>query len=201
MEQQKGNLGRILIFLMLIVVLPALSYMYVKRGFEWRKQAVQELGVYGRIPGAYLVQDGKRYNLLEGKVTIAHFFGEDPDLTAANKKIIQDGQRVNAQFSASHNFRNAVIWWGGTPAFKEFWAAVPDHEAVPWVYDGAMGAWKTVLINQYEIFCKKEGIQPAKEYYALADTTGTIRRFYDALDDKQVERMVAQIAILLPKEQ
>jgi len=39
-----------------------------------------------------------------------------------------------------------------------------------------------------------------KEFYALTDVTGQIKCFYNALDEKQVTRMVQQIARLLPPE-
>jgi hypothetical protein len=56
------------------------------------------------------------------------------------------------------------------------------------------------LQNGYESFCLAEKQKPAAAYYALADTSGTIRRYYDALDQSQVDRMVQHIAILLPQE-
>jgi len=56
------------------------------------------------------------------------------------------------------------------------------------------------LVNAYDLYCQQNGVKPVSYYYALSDTAGTIRCFYNALDEKEIGRMVEHIALLLPKE-
>ena len=94
-----------------------------------------------------------------------------------------------------------MIAAGGTAEFRSYFQTMPSADHATWVWSGGLGTWRTVMVNGYESFCLAEGIKPDAEYFALADTAGTIRRFYDALDQKQVDRMVQHIAILLPPAQ
>lgn len=199
-EKVKFSVSRVLFILLLFVVLPAGSWYYLRGGLNWRKTAVAELKTFGKIREAWVINpDGTRMDLLKNKVCVVHYFGDDPDLTEANKKILETGQELIKQFGQNNYFRNVVVWQGGTPEFKEYWKNVPENNGPIWVYDGALGSWKTIMVNQYEYFTLQEKAKPAQEYFALADTTGTIRRFYNALDPQEVNRMVEHIAILLPK--
>jgi hypothetical protein len=185
----------------LFIVLPGISWYYLHGGKTWRKEAVAELGNYGKVRAAWLVYpDGEKVNLLNGCVTVVHIFGENPDLTENNKKIIDVGQRLFDQFGTSHHFRLAMIAEGGTSEFRSYVQKMPSIDYATWVWTGALGGWRTIVENGYESYNLAQGLKPVPEYFALADSSGQIRRFYDALDEKQVGRMVEQIAILLPKE-
>ena len=133
-------------------------------------------------------------------VCVIHIFGENPELTDANRKILDTGERLFNQFGQNRAFRLGMIAEGGTAEFRSYHQKLPSSDFVTWVWTGGLGSWRTIMENGYQSFCYAQGIvQPAPEYYALADTTGTIRRFYDVMDDKQVDRMVQQIALLLPQ--
>lgn len=186
--------------LLILVVLPAISWFYLRGGLNWRKEAVAELADYGKIRGAYIIwQDKTKENLLQGKVVVVHNFGERPELTEANQKILTTCEKLFDQFGQNHNFRLAMVAHGGSAEFLTRKQTMPSAEYATWVWTGGLGSWRTILENGYESFCLKEKIDPDPEYYALADTSGTIRRFYNALDDKEVDRMVQHIAILLPE--
>lgn len=207
-NQKPTNLRKIIIGVILLIILvgfPAASYMYMRDGFNWRKQAVSELGQYGKIRPAFLIlSNGERQNRLEGCVSVIHIFGKDPDLTDANRKIMDDGERLFNQFgvlgdrSIRRDFRLAMISEGGTAEFISYKQKLPSADFATWVWTGGLDSWKVIVDYGYEQFCKKEGIDPVPEYYALTDTSGQIRRYYNALDEKQVGRMVEHIAMLLP---
>lgn len=201
--EKKPSLGRkvyIAAALFLILVgLPAVSWLYLRGGFNWRKEAVAELANYGKIRGAYIIwPDGTRDDMLKSKVVVLHIFGENPDLTDANREILDTCEKLFNQFGKNSTFRMALISEGGTAEFRSYHQKMSSSDHVAWTWTGGLGSWRTVILNGYESFCLAEGIDPDREYYALADTSGTIRRFYDALDKKQVDRMVQHIAILLP---
>jgi hypothetical protein len=57
-----------------------------------------------------------------------------------------------------------------------------------------------VLGEGYQYYTSTQKVSPYPNYYALTDTSGIIRRFYNAEDKSDVERMVQHIAILLPRQ-
>lgn len=191
---------------MVLIALPAGSYLYMKSGLSWRKKAQDELRIYGKVFPAFVIYpDGAREDELKDKVCVIYFFGEHPDLTPENKRALDVSERLCQQFGYKSNsmrddFRLAMITLQGTTEFRSYAQKLPTAELVNWVWNGAMGSWTTILSNGYESFCKDEGIKPAQSYFALADADGTIRRFYDANDEKQIGRMVEHIAMLLPQK-
>ena len=207
-EQKPSKLRKIVIGVILFVILigfPAGSYLYMRNGVSWRKQAVSELGQYGKIKAAYLIlPGGEKQNRLESCVCVVHIFGKRPELTDANKKILDDGERLFNQFgmlgdmSIRRDFRLAMIVEGGTAEFTSHRQLLPSSDYATWVWTGGLDDWSVIVDYGYQQFCKEEGVEPVSHYYALTDTSGQIRRYYDALDEKQVGRMVEHIAMLLP---
>ncbi len=194
------------ILFLILVVLPAGSWYYLRGGLNWRKQAQAELQDYGKIRGSFVIYpDGTKENELKDKVCVLHFFGANPELTPANQHILDIGQRLVQQFgykpgATSDYFRLVMIAEGGTADFKTHAQTLPNADLVNWVWTGGLGSWNTILANGYDLYCQQNDITPAAEYFALSDTSGKIRRFYNALDDKEVGRMVEQIALLLPNK-
>ena len=190
-----------------LVVLPAISWFYLKGGLEWRKEAAAELGFFGQIRGAYIIYpDGTKENQLKESVCVIHNFGADPDLTEDNKRIIDTNKRLYDQFgkmpdgSPRHYFKIVMIYEGGTAEFRSEIQKIPSIDYATWVVTGGLGSWGTILNNGYEKFALERGAKQHKDFYALADATGQIKCFYNALDEKQVGRMVEQIARLLPPQ-
>ncbi len=194
------------VLFLILVVLPAGSWFYLRGGLNWRRQAESELQDYGRIRGAFVIYaDGTKENQLKQKICVLHLFGANPDLTDANRRILDTGERLFTQFGfkpgAQHDdFRIVMIAEGGTAEFKTHAQTLPSADYANWVWTGGLGSWNTILANAYDLYCQRNGVQPVAEYYALADTTGTIRCFYNALDEKEVGRMVEHIALLMPNK-
>ena len=202
-KEEKPSAGRKIYIaaalFLILVALPAGSWLYLRGGLNWRKQAVSELASYGKIRGAYIIwQDRTKEDLLDGKVVVVHLFGEDPQISAENRKILDTGERLFKQFGQNEHFRLAMISKGGSAEFRSYAQTLPSADYATWVWTGGLGSWQTILQNSYESYCLAEKVSPDPQYYALADTSGTIRRFYNALDEKQLDRMVQHIALLLP---
>ncbi len=205
-EEKKPSLGRKIYIaaalFLIIVVLPGISWLYLRNGLNWRKEAVAELANYGKIAKAPIIwPDGTWEDQLKGKVVVVYLFGENPDLTETNRHILDTAEKLYDQFGQNLDFRLAMITSGGTAEFRSYHQKMPSAEYVTWVWSGGLGSWRTIMANGYESYCLAEGTKPVPEYFALADTSGTIRRFYNAMDQKQVDRMVQHIAILLPPAQ
>lgn len=192
------------ILFLILVVLPMGSWFYLRGGLNWRKQAQAELQDYGAIRSSTVIYpDGTKEDLLEKKVCVIHFFGANPDLTGENRKILDTGERLFTQFgykpgAQQDDFRIVMIAQGGTAEFKTHAQTLPSAEFANWVWTGGLGSWSTIIFNAYELYCQRNGVKPVTHYYALADQEGRIRCFYNALDEKEVGRMVEHIALLLP---
>lgn len=210
-EQQKSTRKRkiltAVILTLVLGVLPAGSWYYLSNGLEWRKEAKAELGFYGQIRGAYIIYpDGTKENQLKESVCVIHNFGENPELTPENKQIIETNKRLYDQFgrvsdgTPRPNFKIVMIYEGGSTEFRSEVQKIPSIDYATWVVTGGLGSWGTILVNGYEKFCMEKKAKKLENYYALTDLTGQIKCFYNALDEKQVNRMVQQIAIMLPQK-
>jgi hypothetical protein len=201
--EKKPSLGRKIYIaaglFLILVALPAVSWIYLRNGLNWRKEAIAELANYGKIGKATIIwPDGAWEDQLKSKVVVVHVFGENPDLMDANRQVLDTAEKLFNQFGKTNEFRLAMIASGGTAEFRSYFQKMPSAEHATWVWSGGLGSWRTIMENGYESYCLAEDIKPDPVYFALADTSGTIRRFYNALDQKQVDRMVQHIAILLP---
>jgi hypothetical protein len=210
-EQQKPSRQRRIIMAIALIfvlgVLPFGSWIYLRDGLQWRKDAKAELGSYGKIRGAYIIYpDGYKENQLAESVCVIHNFGASPDLTPDNKQIIDTNKRLYDQFGKLPDgtprpfFKIVMISENGTAEFRSEIQKIPSIDFATWVVTGGLGSWGTILENGHEKYVLEKGTKRHKEYYALADATGEIRAFYNALDEKQVNRMVQQIALMLPRQ-
>jgi hypothetical protein len=102
------------------------------------------------------------------------------------------------QFGSNPHFRLVLVAKDGSAEFRSHYQKMPSSDYVTWAWTGATGSWRTIVENGYESFYKSEGVSPVKEYFAVCDTSGQIRRYYNALNNDEIERMVQHIAILLP---
>ena len=107
-EQQKSTPKRKIItavaLTLVLVVLPAISWLYLRDGLQWRKDAKAELGSYGKIRGAFIIYpDGTKENQLAESVCVIHNFGANPELTEGNKQIIETNKRLYDQFGKMSN--------------------------------------------------------------------------------------------------
>lgn len=203
----RRKLFTILGLVVILGVLPAISWYYLNGGLEWRKEAKAELGFYGQIRGAFIIYpDGTKEDQLKENVCVIHDFGDNPDLTEENKKILDTCKRLYDQFGKLSDgtprpfFKIVLIYEGGTAEFRSEVQKIPSIDYATWVITGGLGSWGTILNNAYEKYTVERKLKPYKEVFALADRTGQLKAFYGALDDKQVTRLVQQIALMLPEK-
>lgn len=192
-------------FIVLFAGLPALSWWYLKGGLEWRKEAIAELGNYGKVRKAPVIYaDGTKEDLLAGNVGVIYNFGVNPDLTAANQRAFDIAEKLYDQFAKLKSggihphFRLVMISENGTSEFRSHMQKIPTYDFAAWIWMGGVNSWRTILENGFDAYCTHRKIPPYPHYFALCDTSGEIRRFYNADSDQEVGRMVEHIAILLP---
>ncbi len=198
-SSKKKTLIRVAILALILVVLPAISYYWLNSGFQIRKEAVGKNANFGKIRSVSIIYpDGEKEDQLKSKVCVIHSFGEEPDLTEDNRLILNTCEKLFDQFGTNIHFRLAMIAKDGTSEFRSHHQKMASAEFVTWAWTGATGSWRTILENGYDSFCQSEGVRPVKDYFAVCDTAGQIRRYYNALSDEEINRMVQHIAILLP---
>lgn len=194
------KIQRASIIILVLLILPAISYYYLNSGLKIRKEAVGKQANFGKIRPAYVIYpDGAKEDQLSGKVCVIHIFGDEPDLTNDNKQILDTCEKLFNQFGSNNSFRLAMIAKDGTAEFRSHHQKMASAEYVTWAWSGSVGQWRTIIENGYDLFCKSEDVDPVKEYFAVCDTSGQIRRYYDALSDKEIDKMVQHIAIMLPQ--
>lgn len=210
-SEDKPTRGRkitvLAVLFLILVVLPAGSWFYLRSGLNWHKKAVSELRFYAKIRPVMMIPPvGERFDDLEGKVCVIYSFGYEPTLNDTTKRILDIYQNLFEQFgmysdqTVRPDLRFVPIFEGGTSEFRSYLQTRPSSDYATWRRSGGLGSWRTILENSYEQFCRDEGTKPVPCYFALADNSGRIRRFYNALDPNQVGRMVEHIAMLLPKQ-
>ncbi len=185
---------------LLLIVFPAMSWFYLRSGLEWRRSVQAELRNYGKVRAANHIFRGEKVNLIDRKVCVLHNFGSNPDLTEANKSVIDIGEKLHNQFGHNYAFRLAMIASSGTPAFREYAQKKPGADGPIWTWTVHLDDWDTILAQGYNSYCRAENTTPANTYFALSDTTGMIRCYYDASKKEEIDQMVTHISLLLPTQ-
>jgi hypothetical protein len=202
---KSNKIMRTLGIILVLVILPGMSWFYLKSGLQWRKQAQAELQDYGPIREAFAIwPDGTRDNLVKSKICVIHNFGAQPDLTPVNKSILETAEKLVDQFgfkpgAERDDFRMVMIEEGATSEFRSKVQTMKSSELSNWVWTGGITGWSSTLQGDFDYYCQTNSITPYPKYFALADTSGRVRRFYNAEDTKEVGRMVEHIAMMLPK--
>lgn len=195
-KQTQNNLIQRLALTALLVVVPAMSWYYLREGMKYRKTSLSELKDYGKVEafeaktlnGLVMNQDS-----LKGKIAIVTFVMNGTDandilLMENYTKMIKQFQErkevcfltfINADSSNTLGIaqRNKII------APTSYIAATTKAKILE-----IMKAFKvetTAEINSYP-------------YLVFLDTNSSVRFMYDATKPEPMKRMVEHIAMKLP---
>jgi hypothetical protein len=186
---------------LVLVVFPAVSWLYLRNGLNWQRAVRAELGSYGKIRPVYRIEPGDvKTDQIKGKVCLLHLFPDgDAALDADNKAVLDMGARLYKQFRQNDAFRLVMISDDPATDLKAHYQTLEGTQpGGTWIWAGGTGSWRTILQNAYESYTLAEKTKPVKSYLALSDTTGTIRCFYNLNQQTEVDLMVAHVALLLP---
>ena len=194
---------RVTVLLLLLVVLPALSYYYLDLGYKKHKETQDELRHYGQVrKESFVYPDGTEENRLAGKVCLIYYFGENPELTEINRRVLDTGEELFNQFSDGgrrDDIRLVMIAQGGSAEFRSYAQTKPSADFITWVWSRALGSWRVILDRAREQFKRDEDVDTDVPCFALADSDGVIRRFYPVDDPGEINKMSNHLATLLPK--
>jgi hypothetical protein len=208
-EEKKGTLRKVIAFGaigLLLFGLPLMSYVYLSKGFKWRMDAQSELKDFGKMPKQPMVwNDGSHEDMISGKLCVVYNFGQHADLTDVNKAILDTGEELIKQFgynreSVRNDFRFVMVRGTESYEFKGYREGKPTAHLSNWMPSGSVNTFGKIMTEGFQYYCQSEGVTPYKHYFAMTDTSGIIRRFYNAEDKGEVDRMVQQIAIIIPKQ-
>ncbi len=191
---------------LLLFGLPLMSYVYLSKGFKWRMEAQSELKDFGKVPEQPMVwNDGSHEDRIAGKLCVIYNFGQHADLTEANKSVLNIGEELIKQFgykpeSVRNDFRFVMVRSTESAEFKAFREAKKTAQLANWMPTGSVNTFGKILTDGFQYYCKSEGARPYPHYFAMTDTAGIIRRFYNADDKNEIDRMVQHIAIIIPKQ-
>lgn len=184
---------RYILFLIILFVLPVLSLYFLNSGKNYRLQALSELGQHGKVESFSLKnQRGLEITpqMLHGKVTVACLLPTNQDSAAFYTKRL-------SIIHESYNDTEDVLFLSFLPSKdslnlldKATRLGIKDHDQ--W--------W----------LLRSEDAEQAKRYYhfpeeghfqiALADTSLTVRNFYNAYENHQMGRLVEHIALIIPQQ-
>lgn len=188
----KRNIVQIIALLLLLVVLPGLSWLYLSRGLDYRKATIEELKEYGKIPPfPYLLMQGDSLDarFLGGKLLVAYAY--PPDAEAASGRVLEELQKIHHQFNERQDVLFLML--GAREDSARLLSAMERYKLQD------PGQVFPVIATQDAGGDFGIGAQDNRAtLVAIADSSGTIRQYYDFEDGNRVRRLVEHIALLMP---
>lgn len=180
-----------LAFLLLFVAIPGGTWYYLKSGRDNQRAARAELKNYGKIPAfGFQSQDGQPVSEadLKHRLAVIQFL---PSAELADVKIA-----LMEQFEDRDDVIFLSVAPDSTAVLKKLFAEKFPRGRKNWHLASETTA-------EFRLFFEKaaheNGFQiPAENLIALADTSSTIRRFYNGGDRGEMVKLVHHLGLILP---
>lgn len=194
MNKSKRTIITILVMVILFV-LPAGSWLYLRRGLDYRKESMAELSDLGKVSGFQLKN---QRNLLvtpekiRSKVSVVHFLSADFE---KNKEHTDRIAKVHQSFNDTED----VLFLSFVPAdsttkMLDLAISMGITDDKQWYLIGTDEAeWQRLANDVYKIPNPENDV-------VLVDTSLTIRKYYDINQNKDMGRLVEHIAIVIPEQ-
>jgi len=188
--------SQIAILLLMLVAIPVISYIYMKRGFDYQVQLQEELGDYGPMPDfSYptITGDTITPDNFEGYVKLFHH------IDTGNEKLFGDYlSELHEQFGEVDRIKFIMLL-----------SNTQDRERAQLYRDkyslNDTAQIRIVLTSQmgqpYDEAFKVPADKQNKPLVILADTSNVIRNYYDVSTGKQFVRLIEHVALLMPRDQ
>ena len=198
-SKKKNSILPILILFLLLIVLPGGSIYYLSEGYKHQVNTYKELKNYGQIPDFKLAtQNGDILEKkdLKGKTVVAAFTSleelkNNPDF----QKYIID---LNKQFSERDDLVMLAYLTNTDSLTNQDKIALSEKYQLKNPNQWQMLTGNPTLIKKLA----QNGYQVPiidRPSFVLADTSLTIRNYYDALNYEEVSKLAMQVAMLLPR--
>ena len=196
---------QVLGLLILLVALPAGSWFYLSKGLNYRLRALEELGNHGGIGDFQLATAGGdtlgRAGIA-GRIVVASFFS--PSDEALRRRYHEQLSRLHRQFDDGQEvlflqhlpLDSALALARASELQREY--GLDDPEQV-YFLTGGSPPLEVLARDVYRLPAPE--LAPAENpHLVLADSTLTIRRYYDARQLPEFKRLVEHIAMMLPPQ-
>lgn len=192
---------QIIVFLLFIVLIPLGSYYYLKRGYDYRKSALEKMQDYGPLPEMdFTTVDGRRIveDSLKGKMVIANVISLEDEALAG--QFGQTMEKLYDQFEETS--RLVLLAFGADPQYdgkEPLKAFAEQHDLLnkPFMY------WIPADSSGMEQVIERLYLPENKgrAHFALCDTSLTVQNHYLLKDEAAVKEMVTHTAMFLPQKQ
>jgi cytochrome oxidase Cu insertion factor (SCO1/SenC/PrrC family) len=201
-QKKKFPILKMLALFMMLVVLPAGSWYYLKQGYEYRKASLDKLQELGTAPSfSFVNYDSTIINSedLEGNVVIAGVFdyknGLEEDLKAKIGKLFTQFNRREEFYMIVHlnGVSDSTVQQVGETLVEDYNFEFPERF---YLTSGTTEfAW-----NTYKIPASKEELN-SKNMVVLIDAKQEVRNYYSLNDEEEIKLLVHHVTIVLPKKQ
>ena len=181
----------------LFIVLPGVSYFYLQQGLDYHKERKAELDSLGQIPSMLFIDhlgDTIDNAALQGKMSVMGFFS--PDCGDSCQLLMKRFRFIQEQF---YDYEKLLLLSYSTDSAVVLTQALNSIEANE---DTKSWRWLTSETDVYDSF--KNNFELAYQngfasQLALVDTSLTIRRYYDAQNDNDINRLIIHLAKFAPR--
>ncbi len=176
----KRNWFTPLIVILVLVVFPAISWIYLKKGFNYQKGNFEKLKLFGTLPVDSLVKvDDCFIAITPGEVTLL-VVGNPENQT----QILELAGKLAEQFASTQKFK-FLVWSPRSPfaGNKNLVSCSPDPTSI------------TFLQNNYGA---SSAFATGKELM-ITDARLQVRKYYRLGINEDEKELVTHIALLLPK--
>lgn len=178
------------LFLMLLLM-PALSWYYLKKGERYQVEMRAELKDYGKLPRfklpAVLSTDTLQSEDLQNKVVIAKTLDER-ELDQSEDLLFALGS-LHTQFDE----RNDVIFL--------LHSSVADSSKIgSFLRKNKLADSEQIWITPVDPALVKAYTFPKAGMAAIVDTAGTIRRYYNYRDGNELRRLTEHVTVLMHRD-
>lgn len=176
MSIKRKSIFQLFVLLFMLVIFPALSWYYLKLGFDFRKNAHDEMGNYGKVNRS-LISPSDTIDLYRKILVVGNKFEEGSQLDSFFAKAYQqfdDREDVYFLFLSKDSSNINTVQ-------KKHWSYKILNDSID--------------INHF-ISEKKMNLL-ANEVF-ITDTTGIILNKYNLLVETDVQKMIRHIAVVLP---
>ncbi len=180
--------------LLVLVVLPIISYLYLQQGLGYFKDRLQELGDLGQAPNFEMVShtgDTMTLDNFKGKMSVIGYFSSD--CGAPCDSLVNTYARIQKEFP-NNNYKVSMY---------SYYSSQADVEKVNNKDVGSKWYWlKGERAVLDKLFSENYGMTVQEGYsnqFALVDSSMTIRSLYDARNVKEIDKLIVHLSMAAPR--
>jgi len=215
--KQKKSPFQAVIILLLLVILPAGSYYYLNKGYNYQIDSLKALMDYGQVPNFQFQTRTKTLTQddLKGKISLLAFLGSDP---AINQSLLEHTTALHKQFDEQNDLKFLFYEIDSkAPAVESLSdqltsLQISDPDQI-FILNGDPAMMQGFLKNGIKVpaathhetgaeiqFQSEGGSVDTYPFLVLADTSLTIRNYYDTQNAPEIARLVEHLAFTIPRK-